>query len=145
MAARARKPAAAAAVGAESAAAALPNLLPNLGYDEFADLGRDNLAAVMKANAAFSEGLEAISKEMLGFTRASLESAGHTATALLAAKTIEDVVQANADFAKQSLDLLFTRSARLSEVGLKAANEALAPLGSRVEAALSRFAKPLAA
>lgn len=98
------------------------------GYDHLADLGRENLAAMLRANAAFSEGFEAIGKEMLGYARTSFESAAGAATALLGAKTLEDVVQLNTRFARVNLDHLIAHSAKLSEMGAKVASEALGTL-----------------
>jgi len=114
-------------------------------YEELADLGRENFAAVLRANAAFSEGLEAIGKELIVYARTSFESAAETAAALLGAKTFEDLVQVNTDFAKAYVERLIERSQKLSEMSMKVANETLAPLGSRVEAAVQKFGKPLAA
>ena len=115
------------------------------GYEHWADLGRENFAAVLKANAALSEGLEAIGKEVILYARRSFEQAAETATALLGAKTIEDVVQLNTAYAKANLEGLIEGSARLSEMGMKVANEAMAPLGGRVEAAIQKLSKPVAA
>jgi len=114
------------------------------GYAELADLGRANLAAVLRANAALAEGMGAIGKEVMTYARNSLETAAEAATALLAAKTLEDLAQLNSDFAKSSFERLVTRSTKLSEMGVKVANEAMAPLGDRVEAALQTLGKPLA-
>ena len=118
---------------------------PFASYEQLADLGRENFAAVLRANAALSEGLEAISKEVIVYARTSFEKAAETATALLGAKTIEDVFQLNADFAKTNLETLIERTAKLSEMGVKLANEALTPLGGRVEATIQTLAKPIAA
>jgi phasin family protein len=115
------------------------------GYEELAGLGHENFAAVLRANAAFSEGMEAIGKEVMGYARNSLENAAEAATALLAAKTLEDLVQLNSDFAKASFERMVARSTRLSEMSVKMANEALAPLGDRVEATFQKLGKPLAA
>ena len=115
------------------------------GYAELTDLGRENFAAVLRANAAFTEGMEAIGKEVMAYARNSLETAAGAATALLAAQTLEDVVQLNSDFAKASFDRMIAGSTKLSEMGVKVANEALAPIGDRVEATLQKLGKPLAA
>ena len=84
-------------------------------------------------------------KEMMGYARTSLETAAETATALLAAKTFEDVIQLNTDFAKASFERMIAGSTKLSEMGAKVANEALAPLGDRVEATFQKLGKPVAA
>jgi len=112
---------------AEETASAAAKMFPSLSYSEFADLSRENLAAVIKANVALSEGLEAIGKELMGYARTSLETASQTASALLGAKTFEEVVQLQTDLAKSNLETLLQGSAKLSELGVSVANEALAP------------------
>jgi len=115
------------------------------GYGNLADLNRDNIAAVIAANTALREGIEEIGKEVMGYARTSLESAAEAATALLAAKTLEDVLELQANYTKASLERLVTRTTKLSEMGVKLANETLAPLGSRVEATIQKLVKPAAA
>ena len=90
-------------------------------------------------------GLEEIGKEVILYARGSFEQAAETATALLGAKTFQDVFQLNSEFAKANLERLLTGSAKLSEMSVKLANEALAPIGGRVEATIHKLAKPLAA
>jgi len=138
---------------AAPAVAALPAVVPNgeapqpmfHGYEEWADLGRENFAAMLKANAALSEGLEAIGKEVFVYARRSFEQAAETATALLGAKTIEDVFELNTALAKANIAGMIERSAKLSELSIKVANETLAPLGGRVEATFHKLSKPLPA
>jgi phasin family protein len=144
MATKVKKPATETAPAELNGAAAAPAAL-FVGYEELADLGRENFAAVLRANAALTEGFEAISKEMMGYARNSFETAAETATALLGAKTFEDLVQLNSEFAKASFERIVERSAKLSEISVKVANEALAPLGDRVEATFHKLGKPLAA
>jgi phasin family protein len=115
------------------------------GYEELADLGRENFAAILRANAALTEGIEAIGKEMIGYARSSFERYAETAAALLGAKTLEDLVQVNTDFAKGYMERFIERSQKLSEMSVKVANEALAPIGSRVEATVQKLGKPMAA
>lgn len=115
------------------------------GYEELAELGRENFAAVLRANAALAEGMETIGKEVMAYARNSLETTAEAATALLAAKTLDDVVQFNNDYAKASFDRMIAESTKLSEMGVTLANKALAPIGDRVEATIHRLGKPLAA
>ena len=145
MATKVKKPATEAIPTALNGAAVAAPAALFVGYEDLANLGRENLAAVLRANAALTEGLEAISKEVMGYARNSFEDAAETATALLAAKTFEDVVQLNSDFAKASFERIVERSTKLSEIGVKVANEALAPLGDRVEATFQKLGKPVAA
>jgi phasin family protein len=151
MVAKSKKPAAVAAAGEIADNGVLPNLFQAFPYEAFApygafaEAGRDNFAALVKANGAVAEGLEALSKEVVLYTKASLDSAGQTAKALLAAKSFEDVVQVQTAFAKEAIEAFVDRSAKLSEMGLKVANDAFAPLGGRVEATLAKLGKQASA
>lgn len=117
----------------------------NIKLDELAAIHRENMSAAMKAGEALSEGIDAIGKELVGYARTDIEQANHAATALLGAKTLEEVVQLNTDIARTGLELLLKRSAKLSEMGLSVATQTLAPLGGRVEAVIALATKAKAA
>jgi hypothetical protein len=113
--------------------------------ERFAELGRENLAALWRANAALSQALEAVNHEVIDYVRSSFASAATTATALLGARTVDDLFQLNADLARANMVGLIEGTAKLSEIGAKFANEALVPLSNRFEATMQRLARPLAA
>jgi hypothetical protein len=108
-------------------------------------LGRENLAALWRANAALSQALQAVNHELIDYVQSSFVTAASTATALLGARTFDDVFQLNADLAKANMAGLIEGTAKLSEIGAKFANEALVPLSSRFEATMQQLARPLAA
>jgi hypothetical protein len=120
-------------------------LKTNVNYEELAELGRQNLSAVVKANEVLSEGLEAIGKELVGYAKTSMERASQATTALLGAKTLDEVVQLNTDLARTSLESLLQRSAKISEMGLSLATQTFAPFGGRVEAAFALATRTQAA
>ncbi|HEV2549643.1 MAG TPA: phasin family protein [Stellaceae bacterium] len=113
--------------------------------EKFAELGRENLAALWRVNAALSQALEAVNHEVIGYVRSSFATAASTATALLGARTFDDVFQLNADLARANMVGLIEGTAKLSEIGAKFANEAIVPLSSRFEATMEQLARPLAA
>jgi len=113
--------------------------------EKFAELGRENLAALWRANAALSQALEAVNHQVIDYVRSSFATAASTATALLGARTFEDVFQLNAELAEASMVGLIEGTAKLSEIGAKFANEALVPLSGRFEATMQQLARPLAA
>ena len=86
---------------------------------------------------ALTEGCEAIGQEIIAYARSSLESASQTATALLGAKTLEEVIQLNTDLAKRSFETLVERSAKLSEMGVTARQRGAGAAGRPVEATLA--------
>jgi hypothetical protein len=110
-----------------------------LSLESMVDIGRANIAAVTKANLALSQGLQAIGQELVLYAASSLETASQTATALLGARTLDEVLRLNNDLASRTLETLAERTAKLSEMGAALASEALAPLGGRVEATFTRL------
>ena len=150
MVAKTKKPAALPVpVEATPAALAAPAPLPavspeSLSFESFAEMGRENLAAVAKSNLALSEGLGAIGEELFAYAKTALASASQTATALLGAKTLEEVIELNSDLAKTTMETLIARSSKLGELGIAATNQALAPLGGRFEATIATLTRPAA-
>lgn len=86
-------------------------------YAEFADLGRDSITAAIDSNAALSAGLEAIGQEVALYARDTLESVGETARGMLNARTFEDFVRLQTEFAKRNFAGLVERTAKFSELG----------------------------
>ena len=114
-------------------------------YEELAALSREHLDALLKANAALSEGFEALAKEYLGYTHLALTTAGEAAKNLLKAKTLDQVFEVNAGLAKSGIETLLDRSAKLSQWSLALAKEAAQPLEQVFETTLAKLTKQLAA
>ena len=115
------------------------------GYEDFTVLGQGNIEAVVQANQVLAKGAEVIGKELMGIAQTSFENAATAAKAYFGAKSLQDVLKLNSEFAKLSLDSFLTNSAKLSDLSVKVANEAFAPIGERVNVTIEKFAKPLAA
>jgi hypothetical protein len=133
MAAKSKKlslPAELASFASPPALAPKPPFAP-MSLESLADFGRENLAAVTKANLALSEGIQAMSQEIFGFAQVSFASAAKTASALLAARTLDEVVELSSAHARLSFASLAQRSAKLSEMGVSIASETLAPFVAR--------------
>lgn len=105
--------------------------LPPASLESLAGLGRENLAAMTKANLALNEGMQAVSQEIFGLAQLSIASAAKTATALLAARTLDEWVEVSGAHARSNLQTLAERTAKLGEMSLTIASEALAPFVAR--------------
>ena len=123
--------------------AALPTP-PFKGYEELAAFSKANMDAFVQANTILVKGFEELSKEIMTLTKASMETAATTTKAVFAAKTIKDVVALQSDFTKTSFDKFVTNSSKLSELGVKVASDAIAPVTARVNVAVEKVLKPAA-
>jgi phasin family protein len=111
------------------------------GFDEFAGLGKDNLDAAFEFGSVAAKGFEAISKEFMAFNQKALEANMEKATALLGCKTVQDLVEVQTDIARGNFDEFVAQGTKITEISVKAANEAVGPISVRVNDAVEKFVK----
>ncbi len=114
-------------------------------YEEFSKFQKDNYDACVAATGIFAKGAENVGKTWMGLTQEAMEEAAQTAKALLGAKTLREAVDLQSGFAKANFDKFVAEGTKLSELTVKVANEAFAPLNARVNVAVEKLLKPVAA
>jgi phasin family protein len=114
-------------------------------YEEFSKFQKDNYDAYVAASTIFAKGVETVGKAWVAFTQESLENSAQTAKALLGAKTLREAVDLQSDWAKSNFDKFVAEGTKLSEMTVKVANEAFGPINSRVNVAVEKMLKPVAA
>jgi phasin family protein len=114
-------------------------------YDDLSTLAKGNVDAVVKSGTIVAKGAEEAGKQVAAFTQTSLEKSVSTGKALLAVKTIQELIELQNAYTKASFDAFVAESAKLQELSVKIANEALAPLSERVNLAVETMSKPVAA
>lgn len=114
-------------------------------YEELTALTKGNVDAVVASGTIVAKGAEVASKQVAAFTQASLEKNVATGKAVLAVKTIRELIDLQNSYFKSSLDALVSESTKLQELSVKIANEALAPLSARVNVTVEKLSKPIAA
>jgi hypothetical protein len=100
--------------------------------DSAVDSAKDSWSAVAAAQAAFARGFEEIAAEMTGMTQAGIRAATDAAIALVGARTFSEAVEINARLARRGVDAMIEGSAKLSEIGVKAVEEASRPMVSQI-------------
>jgi Phasin protein len=101
-------------------------------FDDLDNLGHNAAEALGQSQAALARGLEALSAELAGLALSGMSNLAHTATKMLAVKTLSDAIEVNAGFTCSSFDALVDGSAKLSELGVKLAAETSQPLLSQL-------------
>ena len=99
--------------------------------DDVFAYGQQAWAALAEAQAAAARGFEALVGEINTLTRSELAAATNSATAMLGVKTLAEAVEVNLGYARRSFDALVGSSAKLSEIGVKAAADASRPILTR--------------
>lgn len=113
------------------------------GYDDFADLGQQNVEALVKSGTICAKGVESLGQEVMDFTRTSIEGNVSAAKALMGAKDFNEVVEMQSDLTKKNFDQAVAEYSKLTEMSIKLANEAFAPLQDRFQVAVEKMWKPV--
>ncbi|WP_244559339.1 MULTISPECIES: phasin family protein [unclassified Azospirillum] len=114
-------------------------------FDDVAGFHKENVDAFVASSTILAKGFEALSKELLAFTQGQYEQSVSTAKALLAVKSVKELVDLQTEFAKSSFDAALAEATKVSEAGLKVANQAAEPITARVNATVEKLSKIKAA
>lgn len=115
------------------------------GYEDLIAFNKDNVDAFVKCGTLFAQGMQEINKVVLGLAQTSMEDGVNATKAMFACKSVKDVVAVQSDLAKNNYETLVTEGKKLSEMSLKLAETVGAPLAARVNLAVEKLTKPLAA
>ncbi len=114
------------------------------GYDEFATYSQANVDAVTKSFGILTKGLEDVSKAWFAYSQSSVDAGVDFSKKVLGAKSVNEVVDLQNDFAKASFDSFVAESTKISEMSVKTANEAIEPIKARVDETVETFSKAAA-
>ena len=115
------------------------------GYEEMNSINKDTMAVVSKFGDVMMKGSEEMGKAYFTYLKAASEGQAEVAKALLAAKTVNEVVEIQTDYARTSFDSFVVESGKISELGVKVATDAFEPVQAHLNATVERMVKPLAA
>ena len=100
------------------------------GFDDMQKLGKDNLDATMKSFGGLSESAQAIAVQMADYSKKSFEDGSKALERLFGAKTLEQVIQIQTDFAKTTYDDFIARATKIGELYSDLAKETYKPFES---------------
>ncbi len=107
--------------------------------EQFADLTRANVEAIVEAGRTAANGARTIGQEVVATGRDGVEQAADAIRSLAEAKSPTEYLQLQNDFARASFDRMVAQSSRLTETMVKLAGEAFQPLSNRASANAERF------
>lgn len=115
------------------------------GYEDLTSLTKGNVDAVVKSGTIVAKGAEEAGKRVAAFAQSSLEKNIADSKALFSVKSFQELIALQGSLVKANLESLIAESTKLNELTVKVANEALAPLSDRVNLAVGKLVKPIAA
>lgn len=121
------------------------NELAFKSYDEVTDFGKETFEAVVVSSNILAKGAEVIGKEFAAFAQASVESNMAAAQNLFSIKTPQELFDMQGRWVKQSFDTMLGETTKLQDLSMKVATESSAPINARVNAAVEKLSKTVAA
>ncbi|MCP4329212.1 MAG: phasin family protein [Alphaproteobacteria bacterium] len=113
-------------------------------FDEVYAFNKQNLDAFVAAGDVYLRGVEAINAAFISTARRTVEAGLSNTKAVLSAKTFNEVVDLQNDFARKTFDEVVAETTKLSELTSQVANEAAKPISVRVQKTFETFAKTAA-
>ncbi len=116
---------------------------PAVDFAELSRLNRENLEAMMGAAAAVAKCCEALGSEWINYAKASMDEGVAASQALMGCTSMEQAIDVQSGYVKSAFDQYLSESTRLSEISLRMANEAFAPLNARLGVAVEALGRPV--
>ena len=115
------------------------------GYEDVAAYNKENVDAVIKSGAIFTKGVQEINSLMFGLAKAALDENVALTKAMFGCSSVVEAVDLQSKLAKTNYDKALNDSRKLSDLSLKLAEESIQPIAERVNVAVEKISKPLAA
>ncbi len=113
-------------------------------FSDISAVGRENMDAVVSAGTVFAKGIEAVNAELAAISKRNLEDSIAAVKALAAAKSAKEYFELQSDLMKTSWDHMVADTTKIGEMVGEYSKDAMAPIQSRLTAAMEKFSKPLA-
>jgi len=110
-------------------------------FEKLAEAGRENMEALAASASIAAQGFGAVNQAWLDFAKSAFERGGAAAEAMLASKNAASAMELQADWARSAFDNYVSESSKISEMTVKTAHEAVAPIRACVDGAAGKFAE----
>lgn len=113
-------------------------------YEGVADYNREFTDAVQASSSALTRSVEDTTTALTEYAKESVEESLSMASRLFGAKSFQDVMNVQTDWARASFERFAAESAKIQERSVQTASEAVAPFNAGATAAFEKFGKPFA-
>ena len=103
------------------------------------DVSKRNLEAVVTSLTAATRGAETLGAQAMSYGKSSMEQTAEAARALSAARSVQEAVELQTNFARTALETYLTEMNRMSETVAASVKDSLQPLNERATAAMEQF------
>jgi phasin family protein len=104
----------------------------NDNFKELPKFGKEQMEAASTAAASLAKGFQSIAAEMTDYSQKSLETNSAYVEKLLRAKSLDDAVRTQSEYAKSAHESLVAQATKIGELYTSLAKEALKPVESLI-------------
>lgn len=101
---------------------------------EASSFGKENFEALLASATATQKGFETLSARYVAFSKMALENHVSAAKSIMTAKSVQEFVEKQNQYAKSSFDAYVAEVTEAAELVSGLAKEAMAPISERVSA-----------
>ncbi len=94
-------------------------------YGDLGEVSRDDMDTLMQTSARLAKGMQDVSWEVMHYTQQSLQLGLRTCNDLMTCRTVEDMLNVQRNFMRQSVDSFLAESAKLIEMSSGVTGEAI--------------------
>ncbi|MEW5726472.1 MAG: phasin family protein [Pseudomonadota bacterium] len=113
-------------------------------YEDAILAAKENLDAMTRSGTILTRGLQDLGKSVLGLTQETIEETVAATKQMMAAKTLRELFDLQANTARSTFDKLMSEGTRLSDLSVKLIEDAFAPINDRVHASVEKLVKSAA-
>jgi phasin family protein len=108
---------------------------------EVTEFTKGNVEALVEAGKILGAGVQTIARSEVEAAKGAFETATADMKAMVAVKSPTELFKLQGEIARRNFDMLVARTSKNAEVGMKLANDAFAPISSRMSVAAERISK----
>src|SRR5690242_17177869 len=110
------------------------------GFEEFQKVGKDGFDATVRSFGEVNKGFQAIAAEITDYSKKAFEDSTRAFEQLIGAKSIEQAIEIQSQYAKKAFDAYVAQASRISQMYVDLARAAYQP----VEQAAAKTARKVA-
>ena len=107
--------------------------------EQFISFGQGNMEALVRSSQIVATGLQELSKQMAANAQATMDESMSTFRAFAGVRSIKEVFEMQANFARSSVEKVVSQTGQLTEASFKLAEQACEPIVGRVTVAVDSF------
>lgn len=109
--------------------------------EEMVSFSQGNFEALMKSGQVWAAGFQDLQKAMSASAQTQVEVAMGTFKAMSGVKSLKEAVELQSALARTSLETAMNETGKLTDVSMKLAEQAMAPITARVTLAVEKFGR----